>query len=116
MYSCCYVIYTSWLYSCNHETSLLKVFTIHWLLCFVSVHIFFTWQAKNKKLTSMKKPCAQKLKLLKTWLFDVNTATYDVITYQSQGSYDNKFSYKKTLIYLKTRSVSFPLNTKKLFL
>ena len=30
----------------------------------------------------MKKPCAQKLKLLKTWLFDVNTASYDVITYQ----------------------------------
>ena len=55
----------------------------------------------------MKKPCAQKLKVLKTWLFDVNTATYDVITYQSQGSYDNKFSYKKTLINLKTRSLSF---------
>ena len=53
----------------------------------------------------MKKPCAQKLKVLKTWLFDVNTATYDVITYQSQGSYDNKFSYKKTLIHLKTRSL-----------
>ena len=45
----------------------------------ITVH-FFTWQAR-KKVTSMKNLAHTKV-VLKTWLFDVNTASYDVITYQ----------------------------------
>ena len=42
----------------------------------------FLYMTSKKKVTSMKNLAHTKV-ILKTWLFDVNTASYDVITYQN---------------------------------
>ena len=65
--SCCYFFVLMFLLKLYNSSAII---TVH----------FFTWQAR-KKVTSMKNLAHTKV-VLKTWLFDVNTASYDVITYQ----------------------------------
>ena len=66
--SCCYFFVLMFLLKLYNSSAII---TVH----------FFTWQAR-KKVTSMKNLAHTKV-ILKTWLFDVNTASYDVITYQN---------------------------------
>ena len=67
-YSCCYFFVLMFLLKLYNSSAII---TVH----------FFTWQAR-KKVTSMKNLAHTKV-ILKTWLFDVNTASYDVIIYQN---------------------------------
>ena len=66
--SCCYFFVLMFLLKLYNSSAII---TVH----------FFTWQAR-KKVTSMKNLAHTKV-ILKTWLFDVNTASYDVIIYQN---------------------------------
>ena len=72
--SCCYFFVLMFLLKLYNSSAII---TVH----------FFTWQAR-KKVTSMKNLAHTKV-ILKTWLFDVNTASYDVITYRYLSANEN---------------------------